>query len=156
MRWYEMSVVIISVVIITNNGCIHIHVEQASPTHGCNAVSNPINTNINTWTNITLTSKADRSEKKTTTRNSKHTHWHLTSRARLWKPRARFGHLGRDLGSNDKTYGKQKGAKKGQPFFWTQCKTISNQKQGQNRNNKGTPPQTLPSTEFPKIGGTIP
>ena len=44
----EMSVVIISAVIIFNNGCIHIHVEQASPTHGCNAVSNPIKTSIHT------------------------------------------------------------------------------------------------------------
>ena len=43
-----MSVVIISVVVITNNGCIHINVEQASPTHGCNAVSNPIKTSIDT------------------------------------------------------------------------------------------------------------
>ena len=48
MRLYDMSAVIMIVVIVINNGCIHIHVEQASPTHGCNAVSNPIKTSINT------------------------------------------------------------------------------------------------------------
>ena len=102
MTWYEMRRDdIMIIVIISSNSCISIHVEQASPTHGCNAVSNPIKNSIHTWTNMNLTSKADRSEKKTT-RNSKHKHLNLKSRARLWKPRARFGNLGRELGSNEK------------------------------------------------------
>ena len=140
MRWYEMSVVVISVDIIINNGCIHIHVEQASPTHGCNAVSNPIKTSIHIWTSITLTSKADRSENAT--RNSKHKHLNLKSRARLWKPRARFGNLGRDLGSNEEKYGNKKDKKdnKGTTFFEFGVKTISNQQQVANNWQKLAPP----------------
>ena len=48
IRSDEMSVVIISAVVISNNSCIHLYLEQTSPTHGCHAVSNPIKTSINT------------------------------------------------------------------------------------------------------------